>query len=112
MKILDHVSALEELCKATKKWGMYISIYVPDDIWDDVSKAAPYLVETDDGNSSAQLISDRSGFILFDTEKEMLDTYELTVGDDGPTDTNKYDGPVHVYALTCYPDGQTGNENT
>jgi len=41
-----------------------------------------------------------------------LDAYYRTVGDDGPTKLNDYNGPCRIYALTCDPFGQLLNENT
>ena len=61
-----------------------------------------------------QALGDGSGYLLFDSEKEMENIYYQTIGDDGPREqyTNKYNGPAKVYMLTCNPDGQTMNENT
>lgn len=112
MKVLDHIQTLEALCKATHKWGMYINLYSSDTVeyseyYCELFKAAPWL----EGKNN-QVIADESGFVLFDTEEEMNDTYERTVGDDGPTAKNPYNGRVRVYAITCDPEGQTMNENT
>lgn len=110
MQILDHVKTLELLCESTKKCGMYINIYNDQGENEynylEVIKAAPYL------ESHNQVILESSGFILFDNVEEMLEAYNQTVGDDGPTKSNPYDGPCRVYAITCNPDGITMNENT
>ena len=50
--------------------------------------------------------------LTFDTEKEMEKHYDLTVGDDGPTKYNSYDGECRVYALTCSNTGELLTENT
>jgi hypothetical protein len=42
----------------------------------------------------------------------MLKAFWSVVGDDGPTKTNPYNGPVRVFACTYDPDGITMNENT
>lgn len=106
MTILDDDDALTELCRATKRWGMLIS-FDPDD-HAEVMKAAPFLnIET-----AAQVLCDGFGILLFDSEEECRTTYSETVGDDGPTVTNPYDGPARVYALTCGPDGEFRQENT
>jgi hypothetical protein len=111
MKILDRSQVLQELCKATMSYGMYIhALDYRNCIVDSYEflKAAPYLKIED----HAQVIFDCCGYILFSTEREMLDVYNQTVGDDGPTTTNPYNGSVKVYALTCMPDGQFMHENT
>lgn len=109
MKILDQSTALSELCKATKKWGMFISFCIYPECsysYSELEKAAPYLKD------QTQFFADESGYILFDSEEEMWRAYDQTVGDDGPTESNKYSGPAKVYAITCDPDGQFGTENT
>lgn len=111
MKILHGTEMLQEVCRASKKWGMFVNLNCPVNImncWGEIEKAAPYL----DASKHHQLIGDGYGYLLFDTEEEMIKTYELTVGDDGPTKSNPYDGPARVYALTCSPEGQFLNENT
>jgi hypothetical protein len=50
--------------------------------------------------------------VLFDTEEELLYAYNRTVGDDGPTKLNPYNGPARVYARTCDQDGNLITENT
>lgn len=71
-------------------------------------KAAPYL----DIAKHMQIMADGTGYMLFDSEEEMDHIYYQTVGDDGPTKLNPYNGSIKIYALTCNPDGQTMNENT
>ena len=106
MKVLDHIKTLEELAKSTNKWCLFISFWHDDP--DEIMKAAPYL----NISEHIQILADRSGYILCDSEEEMERLFELTIGDDGPTKTNSYDGPAKVYALTCDPTGQPLNENT
>lgn len=112
VQILNASEAFKLLCKSTNKWGMYISWYPGDDINyvdpKEVYKAAPYLNFDD----HTQLLVDAEGFLLFDTEEEMCHYYNMTVGDDGPTHLNPYDGPLSVYARTCNPNGELLNENT
>jgi hypothetical protein len=109
-QFLDFNTTLEILCKSTKKWGVGIFCAQADDTdMQEVLKAAPYLTTQDNG---LQIVADGFGYVLCDTEKEMEDIYGQTVGDDGPTGLNKYDGPARVYAITCDPEGQTRNENT
>ena len=109
-------------CRVTGKYAMLISM--PDlgdvechggTVFDELSKAAPYLRAFEDGTEhgsvTGQIIADELGVLIFDTAEEMDQHYDQTIGDDGPTETNKYDGPVGVYALTCGPEGLR-NENT
>ena len=111
MIILDHVLTLQTLAAATGKHAMYINITWPanDDVAtsiDHVITAAPYLKD------KGQVLIDNSAFILFDDEDEMRQCYQSTVGDDGPTKLNPYNGPACVYALTCRPNGDLDTENT
>ena len=107
MEILDKTKVLIKLCELSKKFGMYIS-FAEDQIWADVCEAALYLNMC----KHTQVLMDGHAWILFDSEDEMLDCYERTVGDDGPTDLNPYNGATRVYALTCSPTGKLLNENT
>lgn len=94
-------------CKSTKQWGLLISFWHEGDDYKEILKAAPYLNFHDDG----QVIIDGQGY-FFGTQEEVNRRYNLTVGDDGPTATNPYDGPARVYALTCDDAGVLRNENT
>lgn len=104
--IANGSQVLMTLCKAEGAWGLLLSTCSATP--DDVKAAAPYLSDEQAG----QLWHEGTAFLLFDTEAEMEAAYWQTVGDDGPTKTNPYDGPGRVYALTCRPDGQLVNENT
>ena len=102
MKAFDQTSVLKELCKATQKWGLYINIDIPEGI--DVLETLQACSFLDpDNDEHAQIIFEECGYFLFDTEKEMERHFGMCVGDDGPTELNKYDGKVSVYALTCSP---------
>lgn len=98
---LTVLRAFAELCRASKSWGLYVSHGGPS-----ATPAAPYL---DPGDP---ILVNGQGIILCETEAEMLDLFGRTVGDDGPTAQNPYDGPDRVYALTCSPEGEFLNENT
>ena len=103
--------ALQMLCKANHRYGAYFSIFHdPSDDLEEIVKSAPFLVSTQ--NEDAQAIMDEEGYILFDSEDEMELYYSMTVGDDGPTDINYYDGPTKTYMITCSPEGKLLNENT
>ena len=106
MRKLHLMQTLQELAKALNKPCMFISL-VNIENYDEVSKAAPYLSFIDD----SQLFIDEIGFIVFDTEKEMNKAFNETVGDSGPTTTNKYNGNTRVYAITCNAKGELLTEN-
>jgi len=112
--IIRSAEILSALCKGQGKWGMYINACVhstiPDENWtDEVTKAAPWLSLED---LDELVFNERAGFFLFDSLRNMQEAFDETVGDDGPTRLNSYDGPVTVYALTCSPTGELTNENT
>jgi hypothetical protein len=98
--------AFAQLCLSMHKWGVYISFDSDDD--KEFEKAAPYL----DGIRDCQIFADGCGIILCDSQEEMETIFGQTVGDDGPTETNSYNGIARVYALTCSPAGTLLNENT
>jgi hypothetical protein len=112
MRVYDPMQTAQALAILFGQPVLYISFPQPspvDDVtWDDLLKAAPYL----DPVKHCQVLSDGYGFIICDTEEELYKLYDQTVGDDGPTKTNSYDGPARVYAMTIDADGELGNENT
>lgn len=58
------------------------------------------------------LLLDQHAIITFESQEVMQIAYDSTVGDEGPTATNPYEGPLRVYALTCDPLGKLLTENT
>mgnify|MGYP007068318580 CR=1 FL=1 len=104
------IDLMQKYAKFSGKYCMYISFLAWCDKYsfDDLFKAAPYL----DDEKYSQVVIDEEGILEFDTEEEMNHYYNLTVGRDGPTKLNSYNGPCTVYALTCGNDGNTRNENT
>jgi len=107
MQILTTQEAMQQLAKAIGKPCMFIGGWDGDD-FADIIKAAPYL----DFKQNSQAILDGCAILIFDSLDEMEHYYALTVGDDGPTLLNSYNGNTHVYALTCSSDGKFLNENT
>lgn len=112
----DFSSILSCICKAKKKFGIGFSASSIDGkplTRSEVIKACPTLGELEyiDYRIFATDNQHR-GFILFDTKAEWEKAYFSTVGDDGPTATNKYKGPVRVYAITCNNKGKLMGENT
>jgi hypothetical protein len=109
MTILE---AFEQVCKASGKYGLYLSTGVDHDAYPDsgvseVQRAT--LLPTDD---AFELATSGQSIFLFDTMAECLAVYCNVVGDEGPTKTNPYNGPVKVFAYWLSPDGRTGSENT
>ena len=119
MKKLRITDALEELCKKSSSWGVYILwslesySYVTEKYEFDVDrpselcKAAPYLDQQDD----CSIIHNEQGFVLCDSKEEAYNIFNQTVGDDGPTELNSYNGDMRVYALVIGPNGYE-TENT
>lgn len=111
MKSFGLVDTLSQLCKSSKKYGMFISFIYSEEIEEyylELFEAAPYLRD-DDINSS--ILGDEFGYFLFENEDEMNKYYLQTKGD-SPNKKNKYNGKVKVYAITCDPTGQLLNSNT
>ena len=106
MKKFTITEALEDLCMKFEMWAVYIS-FIEDHEWPEICKAAPFLVEDTD----YQLLTDGRGVLLCESEKEAYKIFDQIVGDDGPTETNLYNGPANVYALVIGPDGME-TENT
>lgn len=104
---LDRVEVLRRLCQAENKAGLFLSFEWAKGSPEDILLAAPYLKRRD----CIQILADGVGYILGDPE-EIAALYDQTVGDDGPTQQNLYNGPACVYALTMTPDGRPGMENT
>lgn len=110
MKVLNPGSAAEALARALKKPILYLSF---GDVKDfaEIEKAAPYLRFRED-TDYMQAISDGFAIIVCDSDAERDRLFDLTVGDDGPTNANNYNGPMRIYAMTIDKTGQTLNENT
>jgi hypothetical protein len=108
MKVLSGIELACEVAKRTRKPVLFLGLRQAEDVgYDEVLKAAPYLTFED-----SQALIDGEAVIVCDSVKEQERLYWQTVGDDGPTKTNTYDGPARVYALTIDKNGQTLNENT
>lgn len=117
------------VCQHLNKWGLSISFdWDTEEDLEELYKAAPYLdirkerdvikqitEETkprlDFYAKISHIIHNGKGYLFFDTEDEMDYFYSLTVGKDGPTPLNDYNGGFRVYAYTCNPKGQILTEN-
>lgn len=106
MKIYNTVDLMREHARATNKFCMYIS-WVGQNDPTELVKAAPYMKDEED-----MLYALSKAVLIFDTEEEMYRYYDMTVGDDGPTEYNDYSGPARVYAITCNNNGELETENT
>lgn len=98
-------------CKASGCWGLLLRL--PDwsepitklNMSSEVRKAAPYL----QGDWS---VWPGDTVFFFGTRKEIEGMFWQTVGEDGPTKTNSYNGPARVYAVTSDDRGNLQHENT
>ena len=120
MKVFNDITEiLLELARATGRHYVLLSWcdvdywigigQTADSYFDELVKAAPILEIQEDWKLKTTL--DCIAFIQCKTSSEALEVYNKTVGDDGPTDLNKYNGPMRVYALIIHPEGM-GAENT
>jgi hypothetical protein len=120
------VKVLCRFCKAVGKCGLYLFLdsdmdgnsFSPEEY----KKAVPFLnfdditcdrkgqniLDTDDW----QCLADEHMFVLCDSYEECTRLFESVVGDDGPTKTNRYDGPCRVFAMTINEKGEMERTNT
>ncbi len=102
--------AMEEICRLSGKYGIFVSFMTPKDSKDrlhwreELNKAAPWLSD-EFGDEMLDLLFDGSGFLIKDTKAEVDKLFELTIGDDGPIYQNKNKSEISVFALTCGPNG-------
>lgn len=121
MQLIENTAdILSLICKEANKFGAYFSFSSPfgnpdhdhDLLYhrcEELFCAAPWLRAY---NMNTSVMIDGFGFILFESKEEMHIIYDQTVGDDGPTKSNPYNGKAQVYMLTCGPDGKLRTENT
>ena len=112
MRALTTATTLQAAAKGLKRWCMYVGIHdYPHNTEEGILKAAPCLLELAPFDRHS-FIEEGGGILVFRTEALCRAAYDSTVGEDGPTKTNSYDGPVHIYCLTCDDKGILHNENT
>lgn len=109
ISIMDSHEILQQICFWKRKHGLYLSFNSIGTITpEELNKAAPWL----SWDVCLKLWAQQELFLFFDTLTERDEAYQKTIGDDGPTTLNPYNGPARIYALTCSPQGQLLNENT
>jgi hypothetical protein len=94
-------------CVTRNQWVLQLSCPTVDNNIE-VRKAAPCLK----GSDAEELILRDTIFLPFNMERTARYAYDGIVGDDGPTDTNKYYGPCKILANLWNPKGECVNENT
>lgn len=104
--LVDDFDLLVAASRGLGKPVLYVS-FDGDLPWEEVGKAAPYLLDEDGSFRWPQILADGRGYIACDSVEECARLFGLTVGDEGPTPSNPYDGPARVYAATS-----GGQENT
>ena len=103
---------LEALCRAKKQWGIFFNGTAPElgrnyeKDSKNVKKSAPWLARLTYEDRMAALC-EGSGYLFFNTKKEMEKVYDETVSDDYPRK-----GLPSIYMLTCDPHGNLLTENT
>lgn|ERR1017187_3897350 len=120
MRILNSTEVEQEVAKALGKWCLHLHAGYGNDDTDELAnngcvytikelnKAVPYLTE----DQARQLLFDGGFLVVCDNKEECERFYSQTVGDDGPTKTNPYNGLANVYALTISDHGVLMAENT
>jgi hypothetical protein len=117
-EVTYHLSLCEAYSKVHNKFCLYLSISSGVD-WDDscnfkkafrqLRRAAPYLTKE---QGIDMLMNHGWILIVCSSEKEMNKKFWQTVGDDGPTKSNPYNGKTRIYAVTIDPTLGATNENT
>lgn len=107
MIVLGATATAKELAKALGKPVLYIYFGLDFEM-EEIIKAAPYLSLREHG----QAIIEGSAVIVCETAQERDLLYYQTVGEDGPTKLNSYNGPCKIFALTISEKGEFLHENT
>lgn len=107
---LSSIGITEFIAEKLQKWVLHISCAgISDERYttSEIMKCAPYLSQDD----AMQMFMYGSMELVFDDEESAWEAFNMTVGDDGPTKTNQYNGPVNIFAYICGPNGGI-TENT
>jgi len=117
MRTINQTEVEQELAKHLNKWCLHLHNTTTTDVdaimgetsyIDELMKAVPYLSK----DQAWQLEYNGGLLIVCDSEEECNRMFRQTIGDDGPNDTNQYNGKCRVYALTISNQGVLMNENT
>lgn len=119
MRVLAQHQVIEAAAKGLKKWCLYLSFHSVQLVRqgavrsneEAILKAAPCLQELGPFDLTSFILVG-GGILVFPSETAARKAYSSTVGEDGPTKTNPYKGPVKVYACLCGPDGKIRTENS
>ena len=109
MQHVDNYQILKAVAKTHGKWAMLVSFQSRDE--KEVLQAAPCLKNLGNPDTSF-FIQEGGGILVFDSEAEATESFHVIVGDDGPTKTNPYNGPVRVFACLCNSAGDLMTVNT
>lgn len=107
MRSITITKYIEEMCIKDKAWAVYLSF--SDKITTDDLVAAAKVLNLEK-SIDIQIWANGYGIIMCDSEEEAYKAFNLTVGDNGPTESNDYCGIDRVYALVIGPEGmETSN---
>jgi hypothetical protein len=110
MKALTHEKLFIEHVRAVKKWGLNIVILTkgfekekdPTVANDEILKAIPFLRIKD--NFHLGIITNRSGYFLFDSREEIDKAILRCQGIDPETGKRFYEGPIVVIGQAYTPE--------
>ena len=93
-------------CKLTQQWAV---VLFPNGSFgfEELQRAIPFL----EIHCDLQAIADELMIVLCSSKDKCDRVFNQIRGDDKP-ELNDYDGPCHIYAWTCGPDGEILTENT
>lgn len=106
-RAVSWIDQLSQVAKHNQKPAVYISGGLKEFTFN-APPAAPYLT----GEQTFVLYTEGSVLLLCDDMDEAYSLYKQTVGDDGPTESNPYDGEERLYAMLIDADGKVLTENT
>ena len=106
---------LFEHCRKTRQWAVFLSLPMRDAKFvgkytEEAQRAAPYLSQ--EQIFEAALCRDGTLIVLCKSERVAYRLFDQTVGDDGPTETNPYNGDFRIYAMVVNRKGEAETENT
>jgi len=111
MKAVTRLEMAEFSARSTGRWVVMASHTFDKADRSELHLAAPWVTALD--------IHDRVEFeitgeivLLFDSEEDARMAFDVTVGDDGPTVSNPYNGETRVYACLISPSSGAVTENT